>query len=337
VFYTLVQSAMHQLDGRRPSSRSIRDYSRLIDIYGDDIIVPVEYADVVVRYLESYALKVNVNKSFRNSHFRESCGGDFYKGKAVNPIYARTVPHDDARDWGASEVMSWNATADLFYMRGMWGVAQTIRTMLSRVVRRSIPRSRTLGPGLVHFSYLFTTHLRWNANLQCWKQKRLQYDPIKRKDDIDGDELACLNKWGQHVYARTGSQSDYFGDTLRRIELRRGIAPEQFGESLGRVRPCQPCVDAQFGHCSVCGVPSPEGDERRNDGLLQDLGSDCSAVSGTDPRPEESESELPHWGVTVRQPDPLAFLTESSLGLDFSSSTKRGSFKSKCRWVSLAG
>jgi hypothetical protein len=49
VFYTLVQAAMHQLDGRRPSSSSIRRYSAMIDIYGDDIIVPVEYADVVVR------------------------------------------------------------------------------------------------------------------------------------------------------------------------------------------------------------------------------------------------------------------------------------------------
>jgi len=64
VFYTLVQSAMHQLDGRRPSTSSIKHYSAMIDIYGDDIIVPVEYTDFVVKYLESYALKVNVSKSF---------------------------------------------------------------------------------------------------------------------------------------------------------------------------------------------------------------------------------------------------------------------------------
>jgi hypothetical protein len=202
VFYTLIQSAMHQLDGRRPSSRSIRDYSRLIDIYGDDIIVPVEYTDVVVNYLESYALVVNVNKSFRFSNFRESCGADYYKGIPVNPVYARTVPHDDLRHWKADEIMSWNATADLFYVRGMWHISQTIRDLLSRVVRRTIPRSRSLGSGLAHFSFLFSTDLFYNKDLQGWKQKRLHFNPVKRKDQIDGDELACLNKWGIHIAKR---------------------------------------------------------------------------------------------------------------------------------------
>jgi hypothetical protein len=35
------------------------------------------------------------------------------------------------------------------------------------------------------------------------------------------------------------------------------------------------------------------------------------------------------------QSDPLAFLSGDTSGLDFLTSTKRGSFKSKCRWVSL--
>jgi hypothetical protein len=35
--------------------------------------------------------------------------------------------------------------------------------------------------------------------------------------------------------------------------------------------------------------------------------------------------------------DPLLYLHGSSEGIDFLSSTKRGCFKSKSRWVSLAG
>jgi hypothetical protein len=35
--------------------------------------------------------------------------------------------------------------------------------------------------------------------------------------------------------------------------------------------------------------------------------------------------------------DPLEYLDGRSVGLDFFTSVKRGSFKSKCRWVSLAG
>jgi hypothetical protein len=35
--------------------------------------------------------------------------------------------------------------------------------------------------------------------------------------------------------------------------------------------------------------------------------------------------------------DPLGFLTGRSEGLTFTHSVNRGRFKSKCRWVSLAG
>ena len=366
VFYTLIQSAMHQLDGRRPSSRSIRDYSRLIDIYGDDIIVPVEYTDVVVNYLESYALKVNVNKSFRRSNFRESCGADYYKGIPVNPVYARTVPHDDLRHWGAEEVMSWNATADLFYMRGKWLVAQEIRSLLSRVVRRTIPKTRKLGSGIAHFSYLFTTHLRYDGDLQCWKQKRLHYDPVKRKDSIDGDELASLNKWGQHVHAR-GRRTDPDGISTVGYRLRSdsipGVRREAYeGTDCERHIVAATALERALRTNPGCRVEHPHGDDRP---CFGDVGVCClpdifdwtgqeippiQSMAGSGNIASDAEfgpSDPARTGSDVDQSnyclidqveiDPLEYLHGDSFGLDFLSSTKRGSFKSKCRWVSLAG
>jgi len=337
VFYTLVQSAMHQLDGKRPTSSSIKAYSRMIDIYGDDIIVPVEYADVVVNYLESYALKVNVNKSFRNSHFRESCGADYYNGTAVNPVYARTVPSDDSRHWGPEDVMSWTATADLFYLRGKWVVAQAIRDLICRVVRRTIPKTRILGSGLAFLSFLYSTDLRYDRDLHTWKQKRLHYDPIKRKDSIDGDELACLNKWGFSTVEPNNRRNDYDIDAraclvnrLRRprISIRADLVESQLEN---------PQVVASISSGSVCDIQTE---------LYSHEDSSCGVSTMVEERYEQSSDGLrPYEGDLAsysdwsdeRDLDPLHFLTGRTEGLTFTHSTKRGSFKSKCRWVSLAG
>jgi hypothetical protein len=338
VFYTLIQAAMHQLDGRRPSSRSIREYSRQIDIYGDDIIVPVEYTDVVVNYLESYALKVNVSKSFRNSHFRESCGADFYKGIPVNPVYARKELRDGSQRWNAEEVMSWNATADLFYLRGMWHVAQTIRTLLSRVVRRTIPKARKLGSGLAHLSFLYDTHLYYDRDLHCWKQKRLCYDPIKRKDSIDGDDLACLNKWGIGTSTSLKKHNPSLGDSGRRELIHSRLL------NLDGRRTCQcgvrsedPPLDARLSHCSICGLQITESNEESIDSPLLNMAANSTDSSDGVTRMEGFIFGSDYCLIEDIQIDPLKHLHGDNKGLDFHSSIKRGSFKSKCRWVTLAG
>lgn len=58
-------------------------------VYGDDIICPCERADEVIDRLTVLGFKVNVEKSFYdgNSGFRESCGGDYFKGENVRPVY----------------------------------------------------------------------------------------------------------------------------------------------------------------------------------------------------------------------------------------------------------
>ncbi len=352
VFYTLAQCAMHQLDGTRPTSSSIRRYSSMIDIYGDDIIVPVEYADVVVRYLESYALKVNVNKSFSKGNFRESCGADYFKGVPVNPVYARKVPHDNSRDWEADDVMSWNATADHFYIRGQWHVCQVIRDMLSRVAKTTIPRSREFGSGLVHHSLIFTTRLRFDRNLQCWRQRRIVFEPAKKKDQIDGSELACLNKWGLHSLG--GRQ----GDEL----LGKYTAGHRYGNTDVRGTCSEVFVsnnddsDSNVGlqtveHRTVLDRSSLCPISAAHDSIEEELLLDASmAVAGTGlcqdlctvRTREESGLGCPGWltadhYLTEVASDPLKHLMGDSIGLDFLSSTKRGVFKSKRRWISLAG
>jgi hypothetical protein len=58
-----------------------------VSVYGDDLIIPVESYDTLVRVLEVCGFKVNTEKSFSKGYFRESCGQDAFNGDSVTPIY----------------------------------------------------------------------------------------------------------------------------------------------------------------------------------------------------------------------------------------------------------
>jgi hypothetical protein len=56
-------------------------------VYGDDLIVPSEQAPDAIVLLEACGFTINSSKSFLTGPFRESCGGDFFNGVQVTPIY----------------------------------------------------------------------------------------------------------------------------------------------------------------------------------------------------------------------------------------------------------
>jgi hypothetical protein len=70
-------------------------WDKPVYVYGDDIILHSDFADSASQVLESVGLKVNTNKSFVRSLFRESCGGEYYNGWDVTPVRLRTLPEND--------------------------------------------------------------------------------------------------------------------------------------------------------------------------------------------------------------------------------------------------
>jgi len=64
-------------------SRRVR---RLVSVYGDDMIVSAELAEKLIIVLEEVGFKINVDKTFISGFFRESCGGDYYRGVDVRPF-----------------------------------------------------------------------------------------------------------------------------------------------------------------------------------------------------------------------------------------------------------
>lgn len=61
-------------------------------VYGDDIIVGADCAENVIKCLQYFGFTPNKQKSFLEGNFRESCGGDYFLGRAVRPFYLKKVP-----------------------------------------------------------------------------------------------------------------------------------------------------------------------------------------------------------------------------------------------------
>jgi hypothetical protein len=59
-------------------------------VYGDDIIVRSEVANMLVYYLKLIGFTVNRDKSFFTGFVRESCGTDWLKGHLIRPVFIDT-------------------------------------------------------------------------------------------------------------------------------------------------------------------------------------------------------------------------------------------------------
>lgn len=118
VFFIIALSALVKRDfgsGRRMLG-SISHLAQSVSVYGDDIVVPADSCEDVCSSLEALGLKVNRNKTFSKGMFRESCGGDYFGGYDVTPVY---IKHDFPSTLSDAEaIVSAVANANLFREKG---------------------------------------------------------------------------------------------------------------------------------------------------------------------------------------------------------------------------
>lgn len=72
-----------------PSDGAIRHLAGSVRVYGDDIVVPTDKAEVVIDLLETFGFRVNRGKSFWTGPFRESCGKEYFAGSDVTIVRCR--------------------------------------------------------------------------------------------------------------------------------------------------------------------------------------------------------------------------------------------------------
>lgn len=62
---------------------------KIVSVFGDDLIIPLEYAEVCIHNLQLFGFTINREKSCINGNFRESCGAYFYRGRSVVPFFIK--------------------------------------------------------------------------------------------------------------------------------------------------------------------------------------------------------------------------------------------------------
>ena len=112
--------------------KGIRALQGQVRVYGDDIIVPAEYAESVMQTLEAFGFKVNTHKSFWTGNFRESCGRDFWKGIDVTTIKCSTMLPESRRD--VSELVSTVSLRNNLFERGFRLVCDYLDDLLEGIL-----------------------------------------------------------------------------------------------------------------------------------------------------------------------------------------------------------
>jgi len=133
VFLTCVFVGIEEELNRPLTRRDVLSFLGRVRIYGDDIIIPVEYVHSVIGSLELFGAKVNRNKSFRTGRFRESCGKEYYAGTDVSIVRVRHMYPLSLRD--ATGVISWISLRNQFYKAGYWRTTAWLDSRISRIVK----------------------------------------------------------------------------------------------------------------------------------------------------------------------------------------------------------
>jgi len=98
ILFTAIVYAVYSVYGIHPVHFRGRQHGESnFAVFGDDIIVLKGCYDLTVRMLEVFGFRVNIDKSFNQGPFRESCGSDFSSGLNVRGVYIKHLR--DANDY----------------------------------------------------------------------------------------------------------------------------------------------------------------------------------------------------------------------------------------------
>jgi hypothetical protein len=209
-------------------------------VYGDDIIVPTEMATSTMVTLETFGLRVNHSKSYCTGFFRESCGGDYYKGVDITPVYCRQWDFT-GKLVQPNGLAAYVSMSNQFYMKGLWNVAQYIRNWVDHSRFGPLSRSTVSLGTLTWSSVCFNTGLQWYQGNSGYRVKgpslyvRHQFDP--HNDVLSalytsfqarslGSERDCTRQ-----FARTGSYLSRSYRGVRRVS--RGSLEGTANASIG--------------------------------------------------------------------------------------------------------
>jgi hypothetical protein len=150
-----------------------------VSVFGDDCILPTRHAEAFIRICESVGFIVNNEKTFIDPvpGFRESCGGDFFRGSPVRPVFMK-----DPVDAKLSSLRPWlSILMNQFCQKYIqyFGVDQWYREKRLWPVLRSIFQKYDLTVLVVPEDYPDDSGVRF-FRCEAWELLGFPVAPVKR-------------------------------------------------------------------------------------------------------------------------------------------------------------
>lgn len=184
-FAVVAIASILNTQGKRPTLRNVEATSRLVRVFGDDIIVRTEHASQVVDWLESLGLKINRGKSFTEGNFRESCGLDAFRGYNVTPLYIKDEPVETQMD--TRSIAGLVAASNSAWDRGLYLLAGALQEMVEKDLQRSLPNVSCKSGALGWTSRIDRSDAqKWDFDLQRFILRAPVVVTEKVADSLDG-------------------------------------------------------------------------------------------------------------------------------------------------------
>lgn len=113
-------------------SKESRKAGQTWSIFGDDIIVSSVIAGPMVHLLEHLGFQVNMQKSYFEGPFRESCGSDYFRGQNVRGVYVKRLSRVQNRYAVINQLNHWSARTGI-------PLSNTVKYLLRTVPDNPVP------------------------------------------------------------------------------------------------------------------------------------------------------------------------------------------------------
>jgi len=208
VFLTMIFHGIERERGYHfTDRREIESFVGRVRVYGDDIVIPVDYVHTVVDSLEYFGAKVNRRKSFWTGRFRESCGKDYYAGHDVSIVkFRRRWPSHRQQ---VAETVSLVAFRNLLYEHGCWATCAWLDEKLRNLLTH-FPCIESSSSALGRVSFLGYLAEKEHEHLHVPLVKACVMSSRSPKDPLDG--RSALLKF----FLKRGDSPRYDKEHLRR-------------------------------------------------------------------------------------------------------------------------
>lgn len=154
-------------------------------VFGDDIIMPSKYAAEFCDVLSDFGFTVNSDKSYIAGDFRESCGGDYFRGFNVRGVYLKELNCEADIYSAFNRLLRWSCSFGI-------PLTRTLSYLKGLVVFRPIPQGESDDGGLkVPFETIRTSITRdvngsyvYECLVPCTRTRRVGTSKIKKLGDV---------------------------------------------------------------------------------------------------------------------------------------------------------